>query len=130
MPSTYFDSHLFHLVSSKYDPGIAIDLRAAKDLQAGPYVLAFDLTTSWKGMGDIFYTVDREAILPKGERIEFSIDGSDAAQNVRIELPTDARVQQLRIDVADGAGKATIKKLRLLDAKGEILKDWTSGKLR
>jgi hypothetical protein len=109
------------------DPGVAIDLQHAKGLPAGPYVLAFELTTTWKGNGEIFYTVDKETVLPKGERVEFQIDGINTPQEIRIKLKTEEALHQLRIDVSDGAGTATIKKLQLLNQKGDLLKDWTSG---
>lgn len=109
------------------DPGVALDLRGMESLSTGPYRLAFDLTTTWKGSGEIFYTIDNKTILPKGQRVEFQINGSDLAQEIRIELKTEKTLRQLRIDVADGAGAATISKLQLLSQDGEVLKDWTSG---
>lgn len=110
------------------DPGIAMDLRHLKSLPSGPYLLAFDLTTGWTGTGEIFHTGDKTTILPKGNRVEFSIEGQNAPQKIRIELKTEAVLNQIRIDVADDAGSATIKNLQLLDQKGEILQDWTGGK--
>jgi arylsulfatase len=118
----------WELTFSGEDPGVAIDLRSSRDLPIGPYMLAFDLTTNWKGSGDIYFTNDSETILPKGQQIEFAVNGSNVPQEVRIHLETEQRIHQLRIDVADGAGRATIRKLQLLNADGHVLKDWTSGK--
>ena len=106
------------------DPGIAMDLRGDKAVPAGPYVVAFELKTTWKGMGDVFYTID-EKVLPKGERTPFQIIGGEAIQTVRIPLQTKEVLKQLRIDVADDAGSAVLGKLQLQDASGKILKDWT-----
>jgi len=114
-----------HLVFSGDDPGIAMDLRGAKDLPAGPYQLTFDLSTNLKGTGEIFLTTDKSTILPKGKRIRFDVAGTNAPQNVRVALDTRSRIHQLRIDVSDGAGKATLQNLQLLDSNDRVLKDWT-----
>ncbi len=37
-------------------------------------------------------------------------------QQIRVSIDTDATIQQLRLDVSDGAGEATIQKLQLLDS--------------
>jgi arylsulfatase len=108
------------------DPGIAMDIREMKSLPPGPYVVAFDLKTAISGTGEIFYTTDAKTVLPNGSRIEFPVGGDQTEQAVVVKLSTDKRLQQIRIDVAEGKGTATIKGLRLLDASGEILKAWTS----
>ncbi|MDC0311616.1 arylsulfatase [bacterium] len=105
------------------DPGIAMDLRSKKDLPAGPYVVSFELSTDWKGKGDIYYTID-EKNLPVGERVEFEITG-EKAQKIRIELKTQKVMKQLRIDVSDGKGAALIGSLQLLGQDGKVLHDWT-----
>ena len=106
------------------DPGIAMDFRAAPISPVGPYRLTFDLTTDWKGQGDIFFTTDEKAVLPKGENITFPIVGGNQSQKIRLEINTEEHLYQLRIDVADGPGTATLTNLRLLDASGKVLKDW------
>lgn len=106
------------------DPGIAMDFRAAPISPAGPYRLTFGLTTDWKGQGDIFFTTHKKAVLPKGENITFPIVGNGQSQKIRLEINTEERLYQLRIDVADGPGTATLTNLRLLDASGKVLKDW------
>lgn len=107
------------------DPGIAMDLRAMKDMPPGPYEVSFDLRTSVAGIGDIFFTTDGKTVLPKGENKQFPVNGTDAAQPVRVELKTDKRLYQLRIDVSDGEGEAEIANLRLLGPGGKVIKDWT-----
>ena len=110
------------------DPGLAMDLRSTKDLAKGPYRLTFELTTNWKGSGDIFYTTDPKTILPKGTSIQFPINGSNTAQAIDITLDTDQVIRQLRVDVSDGVGSAIMKRLQLQSKDGTVLKDWTPGK--
>ena len=116
---------LFQLTFTGDDPGIAIDFRNAPISPAGPYVLTFVLTTDWKGQGDIFFTTDKEAVLPRGETITFPVVGGSQAQEVRLEIDTAEQLHQLRIDIADGPGNATLRKLRLLDDNGNVLEDWS-----
>lgn len=106
------------------DPGVAIDLRNEKQFPEGPYRVAFSLTTEAQTTGEIFYTSDRDTILPKGEIVSFPIDGSNSPQEVELILPAKKKIGQLRIDVSDGVGSAEIRDLRLLDAGGETLKKW------
>ncbi|HBU40330.1 MAG TPA: arylsulfatase [Acidimicrobiaceae bacterium] len=114
----------FQLTFNGDDPGIAMDFRAAPISPAGPYYLTFELTTDLKGQGDIFFTTDKEAVLPRGENMKFQIAGGSQAQEVRLEIDTAEQLYQLRIDVADGPGAATLRKLRLLDSGGNVLIDW------
>ena len=114
---------LLDLTFTGADPGIAMDLRSKKDLPAGPYVVSFELSTDWKGTGEIFYTID-EKTLPGGERVEFEVTG-EKAQKIRIELKTQKVLKQLRIDVSDGKGAAVIGNLKLLGQDGKVLHDWT-----
>ncbi|MEM7143489.1 MAG: arylsulfatase [Verrucomicrobiota bacterium] len=107
------------------DPGIAMDLRSMKDMPAGPYQVSFDLKTDTAGTGDIFYTIDGKTVLPKGENRQFPVNGTDAAQAVRVDLKTDKQLHQLRIDVSDGEGAAEIANLQLLGLGGKVIKDWT-----
>ena len=114
----------FQLTFTGDDPGIAMDFRNAPISPVGPYVLTFVLTTDWSGQGEIFFTTDKEAVLPRGENIRFPIVGGSQAQDVRLEIDTAEQLYQLRIDVADGPGTATLRKVRLLDSSGDVLKDW------
>ena len=107
------------------NPGIAMDLRGETELTKGPYKVVFELTGSWKGSGEIFYTTNAQSILPKGEVVKFEITGSDEEQKICVDLKTEKVLNQIRIDVADGAGSAMIKNLRLLSRDGGVLKDWT-----
>ncbi|MGY8643717.1 MAG: arylsulfatase [Verrucomicrobiales bacterium] len=114
---------LLDLTFTGADPGIAMDLRSKKNLPAGSYVVSFELSTDWKGTGEIFYTID-EKTLPGGERVEFEVTG-EKAQKIRIELKTQKVLKQLRIDVSDGKGAAVIGNLKLLGQDGKVLHDWT-----
>lgn len=114
----------FQLTFTGDDPGIVMDFRAAPISSAGPYYLAFELTTDLKGQGDIFFTTDKEAVLPRGETITFPVVGGSQPQEVRLEIDTAEQLYQLRIDVADGPGAATLRNVRLLDSSGDVLKDW------
>ena len=115
----------FQLTFTGDDPGVAMDFRNAPISPAGPYVLTFVLTTDWSGQGDIFFTTDKSAVLPRGENITFPIVGGSQSQEVRLEIDTAEQLYQLRIDVADGPGNATLRKLRLLDDNGNVLEDWS-----
>ena len=115
----------FQLTFTGDDPGVAMDFRNAPISPAGPYVLTFVLTTDWSGHGDIFFTTDKSAVLPRGENITFPIVGGSQSQEVRLEIDTAEQLYQLRIDVADGPGNATLRKLRLLDDNGNVLEDWS-----
>ncbi|MFT4547611.1 MAG: arylsulfatase A-like enzyme [Verrucomicrobiales bacterium] len=118
------------LVFSGDDPGIAMDLRGAKDLPAGPYLLTFDLSTELKGTGEVFYTTGPKINLPDGKRIPFKVKEGSNPQQIQVVIDTDATINQLRLDVSDGAGEATIQKLQLLDHNETVLKDWTASKAR
>ena len=115
----------FQLTFTGDDPGVAMDFRNAPISPAGPYVLTFVLTTDWSGQGDIFFTTDKSAVLPRGENITFPVVGGSQSQEVRLEIDTAEQLYQLRIDVADGPGNATLRKLRLLDDNGNVLEDWS-----
>jgi len=111
------------LVFSGDDPGIAMDLRK-KALTPGPYRLAFDLKGGSQGGGELFFTTDLKTILPKGNRIPFEVVADGDWQNVDIELKTDKAIQQLRLDVSEGSGEASIRQLRLTDDSGKVLLKW------
>ena len=115
-----------HLTFTGDDPGIAMDLRNHPKLAAGPYILAFDLTTSIKGSGDLYFTTDKKTTLPKGENQKFPVNGTSEAQIILLEIKTEKQLNQLRLDVSDGPGKAIISNLRLLDKKETALFNWTS----
>jgi arylsulfatase len=105
------------------DPGIAMDLRSEK-LPAGPYRLTFRLLGGSPGGGDVFYTTDPKTTLPQGERLSFEIRADGNWHDVDIKLPTDQRLQQLRIDVSHGTGKASIADLLLKNETGLVISSW------
>ncbi len=111
------------LVFSGDDPGIAMDLRK-KSLTPGPYRLAFDLKGGSQGAGELFFTTDLKTVLPKGNRIPFEVVADGDWQKVDIELKTDKAIQQLRLDVSEGSGEASIRQLRLTDDSGKVLFKW------
>ena len=113
------------LTFSGDDPGIAMDLRATKELPPGPYRLTFELSTQWKGTGEVFFTTDDQTSLPSGKRVAFPIDAASKAQSISIDLNTAGELKQLRIDVADGPGAATIGDLQLRTRDGKSVKNWT-----
>jgi arylsulfatase A-like enzyme len=105
------------------DPGIAMDLRA-RELPNGPYRLSFRLLGGTQGGGDMFYTVDPKTTLPKGKRVPFNVRSDGTWQHLVLELPTDGRIYQLRIDVSSGPGKATIAELELTGRAGKRIVVW------
>ena len=100
-----------------------MDLRA-RALPNGPYRLSFRLLGGTQGGGDIFYTVDPKTTLPKGRRVPFDVRNDGQWQQLALELPTDRRICQLRIDVSNGPGKATIAGLELRDKAGKRIAVW------
>ena len=106
------------LLFSGEDPGIAMDLRG-QVLSTGPYEVSFRLSTQLQGTGEVFFTTNPQQILPKGKRVEFRVDGTDQWQDVRVRLNTSESLKQLRIDVADGPGRAVLAGLKLCDYRGQ-----------
>ncbi|MCP4095573.1 MAG: hypothetical protein GY748_04945 [Planctomycetaceae bacterium] len=100
-----------------------MDLRK-KSLTPGPYRLAFDLKGGSQGGGELFFTTDLKTVLPKGNRIPFEVVADGDWQKVDIELKTDKAIQQLRLDVSEGSGEASIRQLRLTDDSGKVLFKW------
>jgi len=109
------------------DPGIAMDLRG-RDMPVGPYRLTFRLQGGTKGGGELFYTTDLKTILPKGERIEFSVDADGKWHDIDLRLPTKQRIYQLRLDVGEGVSKAIVSGLTLLDSAGKRVITWAQPK--
>ena len=105
------------------DPGIAMDLRG-QDLPHGPYRLTFRLLDGSQEGGELFYTTDPKTTLPHGERREFNILADGTWQEIALDLPTDQRIYQLRLDVSPGPGKATIADLKLTDKSGNPIASW------
>ena len=105
------------------DPGIAMDLRG-RDLPAGPYRLTFRLRGGTQGGGELFFTTDPKATLPKGKRIEFDVNSDAEWHDMEIRLPTEKRIYQLRLDVGEGVSKATISDLTLSDSAGKQVISW------
>ncbi|MDA7878180.1 arylsulfatase [bacterium] len=113
-----------NLIFTGDDPGIAMDLRRAS-LPPGPYRLSFELNGGTIGGGELFFTTDLQTILPKGKRIPFAVAANGKWQSIDIALETNTSIQQLRLDVSEGPGKASIRQLRLNDASGKTLHQWT-----
>ncbi|MEJ6636711.1 MAG: arylsulfatase [Akkermansiaceae bacterium] len=121
--SMRIEAGTLNLIFSGEDPGIAIDLRAEK-LVKGPYVLEFELATKSASLGEVFFTTDSKTSLPNGVKKVFPIQNGGKPAVISIPLDTKERLFQLRLDIGDGKGMATISKLRLLDEKGDILRAW------
>ena len=113
------------LVFSGEDPGIAMDLRR-NALPPGPYRVTFRLRGGSVDGGELFFTTDAKTTLPRGTRIAFDVKADGNWQNVDIELPTSKSIRQLRLDVSEGAGKASIRDLGLSDVSGKTLLRWPS----
>lgn len=105
------------------DPGIAMDLRR-ESLPPGPYQLSFELKGGTKNGGEVFFTTDEQTILPKGNRITFGVTATGTWQSIEVNLETSESIQQLRLDVSEGPGTASIRNLRLIDASGKPVREW------
>ena len=104
-----------------------MDLRG-RDLTKGPYRLVFRLLGGGKGGGEVFYTLDPTTTLPKGDQLDFDILADGKWQSIVVDLPTNDRVYQLRLDVSPGPGKATIADFSLLDQNGNALINWPAAR--
>jgi arylsulfatase A-like enzyme len=109
------------------DPGIAMDLRGTQ-LADGPYRVVFKLLSSAAVAGEVFYTTDAKTTLPRGKRVRFAVESSDDWQSLSIEIAETTRLHQLRIDIGDGPGAATITDLRLLGKDGQAVISWPGKK--
>jgi len=105
------------------DPGIAMDLRN-QQLPAGPYKLTFRLKGGSPNGGEVFFTTDAKTILPKGDHQTFTVKSDGQWHELSIELPTSKRIHQLRLDVCEAAGSATIADLTLSDNGETPLMSW------
>ena len=111
------------LIFTGDDPGIAIDLRG-RQASDGPYRLSFKLKSSEEAKGEFFYTTDAKTSLPKGNRIRFPVQSGGQWQDVRIDIPNSERLYQIRIDVNDGPGTASIAELELQNDAGQTRVRW------
>ena len=115
------------------DPGIAIDLRRHR-LPPGPYRVTFRLrggcggSGGSGGSGELYYTTDPKVSLPQGTRIEFDIPSDEEWHEVKVDLSSNRTLCQLRIDVCDGPGEATIRNLALLGKNDRLLVSWPKKK--
>ena len=109
------------------DPGIAIDLRG-RQLPAGPYQLTFKLKSKIEAEGELFYTTDAKTTLPRGNKITFPVEVGKQWQIVSIHIPTTKRLFQIRLDVNDGPGTATIVDLALQDNAQQTRMCWPDTK--
>jgi len=121
------DDGQLRLVFTGDDPGLAMDLRSRK-LNPGPYQVTFQLQGGNRDGGELFYTTNPKNTLPHGKRIPFPVQADGKWQQITIELPTREALQQLRIDVSNGPGKAVIADLQLQDAAGKRLVQWPEPK--
>lgn len=123
--SLVYEGTTLHLTFTGDDPGLAMDLRNHQELAPGPYQLVFDLITTLEGTGEVYFTTDPKSSLPNGTRLTFPVKNAPEPQKISIVIDTAKTLQQLRLDVAQGTGKATIKNLRLLGSDQTVLKTWT-----
>ncbi|MAI35639.1 MAG: arylsulfatase [Rhodopirellula sp.] len=114
---------ILNLVFTGEDPGIAMDLRR-ESLPPGPYQLSFELRGGTTNGGEFFFTTDETTTLPKGKHISFHVTANGTWQKIDIELETNKSIQQLRLDVSEGPGNASIRHLRLTDPMGKTLRQW------
>ena len=105
------------------DPGIAIHLRGSQ-LPEGPYQIRFRLQQTGKITGDLFYTTNDQDTLPNGKRVQFAIQDTKDWQWIVVPIETKQTIHQLRIDVSDGIGNASMTDLELLGKSGQRILAW------
>ena len=106
------------------DPGLAFQTLGLEADAAGPYTLHFRVQSHADGGGEIFWTTDRQTILPKGGHLEFPVEHGGKWQNFALKIPERKRLYGLRLDPCASAGQVRIEGLMLKDASGKILKSW------
>ena len=78
-----------------------------------------------KNGGELYYTVDEQMIPQRGVRLPIQRqENPDSWQELKFKLPIEGRIFQLRIDPAQGPGKATITNLTLRDKNGKTIVAW------
>ncbi|MCO8122187.1 arylsulfatase [Stieleria sp. TO1_6] len=112
-----------NLTFSGDDPGLAFD-RLPTTLPPGPYQLSFELNSDAVGNGEMYFTTSLQASLPQGNRIPFAVKSNQQWNSYAVDLTTDKPLAKLRLDVSDGPGRATIRRLQLCDANGKPLIRW------
>ncbi|MDA9777950.1 arylsulfatase [Rubripirellula sp.] len=114
---------VLHLTFTGDDPGIAMDLRS-KSIPAGPYQLRFRVQKSTPSRGEIFFTTDPQTTLPNGEQLSFKIHEINDWQWIEIPIVTQKTLFQIRIDLCDGVGNASIADLELRGSAEQTILRW------
>ncbi len=111
------------LTCTGIDSGIAID-RLSPDLPQGPYRLEFQVRSTSRGSGEVFFTLDPKTTLPKGEHIEFDVVHDNEWQQMAILLRTNQQARALRLDIGSAPGQVVIQDLKLCGGDGKELAKW------
>ena len=111
------------LACSGNDSGLSFD--KLPDLKVhGPYKLVFDLKSTASGEGGIYWTLDAETKLPKGQHQTFAVRHDGEWQQIALKIDTEEKLYALRLDPCSAPGAVRIKELKLLDAAGQTLHAW------
>ena len=79
---------------------------------------------------DRYFTSDTKTVLPKGTHETFPLNADGEWQQVSVAMKTDKRIHQLRLDVCEDVGSATIADLSLVGSDGKVLIKWPAKKKR
>ncbi|HRH98427.1 MAG TPA: hypothetical protein PLB55_20970, partial [Prosthecobacter sp.] len=104
------------------DPGLAFDKLAIE--QPGPYTLEFKLQSHATGSGELYWTTDAEAILPKGKHLDFDVKHNGEWHDMKLTIDEAKTLHGLRLDPCAGEGEVKIEGLTLKDADGKVLIKW------
>jgi arylsulfatase A-like enzyme len=105
------------------DSGIAID-RIHNSIASGPYLLTFRVKSSAGGSSEVYFTVDSNTQLPKGEHLEFTVAADGSWHEVQLKLTTTKRIHALRLDIGSQPGAVAIQDLRLINQHEDELIRW------
>jgi arylsulfatase A-like enzyme len=114
---------VLYLQSTGDDPGLAFD-RLPQITEPGPYILSFEMLSSAKGEGEVFFTTDPKTRLPNGQRVTFDPLHDGNWHSHQLTLDTQEPIVGLRLDPCSSPGDVTIRNLSLSTKDGKILVTW------
>jgi len=89
-----------------------------------PAVLEFRMKSTARGMGQVYWATSKQRNFHRDRSTLFEVTHDGAWHDYRVELAIGSPLSRLRIDPAQGSGRIAIEGLRLLEAKGKVVRQW------